>query len=67
MSQRLSPWFDCVEQPPVRSGWYDVQMGRMYKPLRLWYWSTLNEWGVAYSSRFRTEHMRGLKWRGVLK
>lgn len=64
---KLTPWFDCVDQPPARTGWYDVQFPDVRGDTRFWfedgYWRfTPEDWFVAPERIFR-----GARWRGLLK
>ena len=66
---RVSPWFDCTTQPPVRSGWYEVRVNWHPKSFRLYYSWASECWtvGAVVHLPICSEHMNGLKWRGVLK
>lgn len=64
---KLTPWFDCTTQPPVRSGWYDVKFSGTRGYTRLWwrddYWTvTPDDWYVFSEGVFH-----GAKWRGRLQ
>ena len=67
---KLTPWFNCCTEKPVRDGWYEVRLwsqiawrGSDYTAVEKWEF-TKGEWRKRgdWPGRFKKD-----QWRGVLK
>lgn len=63
---KLTPWFDCIDQPPKRSGWYELKMPGVRGITRFW-WHSAGVWLCDRVDYFDVPWwiFYGAKWRGL--